>query len=236
MLHNTPKVQTLVKAYRNVRHVRYARNCLDLCQLIKQQGVDINTLDSLGYANPIEEKAEFLRKAVSAMTWHILSQGTIEDLKTADVDFDNWDINDPEIKDLKIDHNFAQYFYIQGSGGSVAAAVKFYEGEKKISGTFQTATNFYKKGYATTLRWVLMRHALTSGKTMFTGSYLHDGQRYLAPKIPELHKHIPDLKIEYSGNEPIDGHRPYKVRGTGNVVIEFEDLSQEKERPALQSW
>ena len=43
-----------------------------------------------------------------------------------------------------------------------------------------------------------------------------DGETILMPLAPKLHQEHPDLWVRYDGNEPINGHRPYRLSLAAN--------------------
>lgn len=125
------------------------------------------------------------------------------------------------------------YFYIQKADGAVVSAIQFLEDSNHI--WIQTISTrhwchgagvdsiFQRKGYATALRWALMRHTVSQGKVLISSGHTPDGAAHLRAVSAQLHRHIPALKILYGVfSEDIDGHRPYSVSSRGgDCILEF---------------
>lgn len=65
----------------------------------------------------------------------------------------------------------------------------------------------------------------TGGIVMTLTGFEPDGQKYLAPILPKIHEHFPDVPVLYNGaEEPITGKEPYVLtrQGFGDLLPQIK--------------
>ena len=107
------------------------------------------------------------------------------------------------------------YFYIQQSDGEIIAAASclLVARHKKMEISAICVHPLHQdQGYGGALLWTVMQHACTNKLSLHIPIFTEKGKNYLAPLVPQLHRHVPDLKIRFGDStNTIRGHKPYRL-------------------------
>lgn len=153
-------------------------------------------------------------------------------LKVIEADHRNHHLKDDNLSDgpfkfFEIDPDVRNqsFFYIVNNG-EIVAIQSIMDSYGKNNGITSMSTNVHPKhstkGYAKSLIFNVMKHCNTLGKTLEISCFIGDGEKYLMPTYPNLHRQFPELNIAY-GMEKVttNARKPYTLNPASGPMAAY---------------